>query len=392
MSLEILQVKDLGKSYPLVFRRRDRLRAMWNLLIGAKKTEVSTILSEVSFKVLKGQSLGVIGENGAGKSTLLKLITGILTPTSGSVKLNGSVAALIELGAGFHPEYTGRENIKMAAALMGMSSRELEQKWDAILAFADIGRYIDEPIKHYSSGMVVRLGFALVANRRPDLLITDEVLAVGDESFQRKCVRWIEEYLNGGGTLILVSHSMYHIQKLCKQALWIQNGKIEEYGDVFDVTQKYLSSQEAKFNLNQEKKMAVDPSAEFSVTDLKLNNETHSHPIVIQQNSNINVKVEVESRANRDPKIAIGIVRSDGSAVYGVSSEMDQSHGLKISESKFLFEIDFPALPLLPGSYCLRAHAMDSEAMRLFDTVEQNFIVRGESREFGFVRLAHEWR
>jgi lipopolysaccharide transport system ATP-binding protein len=208
----LAETRNLSKSYPLVFRSRDRLRALWQLLVGRGHAQAVTVLKDVNICVRRGESLGLIGENGAGKSTLLKLLTGVLTPSTGSVKVNARVGALLELGAGFHPEYSGRDNIALAAALYGLDAAETQAKLPQIIAFADIGRYIDEPVKHYSSGMVVRLGVAIVAALKPDLLITDEVLAVGDEAFQKKCVRWIEDYLGDGGTLILVSHSMYHVQ------------------------------------------------------------------------------------------------------------------------------------------------------------------------------------
>jgi lipopolysaccharide transport system ATP-binding protein len=150
----------------------------------------------------------------------------VVKPSTGQVVVNGRIGALLELGSGFHPEYSGLENIHLAAALMGMSNAEIDRKLDSIIEFADIGSHIAEPIKHYSSGMVVRLGFAVATAMQPDILITDEVLAVGDESFQKKCIRWIEGYLSQGGTLLLCSHSMFHIQTLCQKAVWIHDGQM----------------------------------------------------------------------------------------------------------------------------------------------------------------------
>ena len=216
----LIEAQGLGKSYPKVHRPSDRVRALGRLLFGNPNQDSITVLRDISLRVPRGESVGIIGDNGAGKSTLLKLISGVLTPTTGSVTVHGKVGALLELGAGFHPEFTGRDNITMTAALAGLSGEALREKLPGIIEFADIGSYIDEPIKHYSSGMVVRLGFAVIASLRPELLITDEVLAVGDESFQKKCVQWLERYLEDGGTLLLVSHSMYHIQKLCRHACW----------------------------------------------------------------------------------------------------------------------------------------------------------------------------
>ncbi len=268
----LVRTQSLGKSYPKVFRPRDRLRALGKLLVGRSDIASVPVLRDVNILVGRGESLGLIGENGAGKSTLLKLLTGVLTPSTGSVEVRGSVGALLELGAGFNLEYSGRDNIAMSAALYGLDGEAMRAKLPQIVEFADIGRYIDEPVKHYSSGMVVRLGFAIVAALRPDLLITDEVLAVGDESFQKKCVRWMEDYLDGGGTLILVSHSMYHIQKLCRQACWLRDGSVAAAGDVFDVTQAYLAYHERKLaSIAERTRRISDQGVEFYLLDLTLN-------------------------------------------------------------------------------------------------------------------------
>src|SRR6185369_15695865 len=170
----------------------------------------------------------------------------VVQPTTGTVQVDGRVGALLELGSGVHPEYTGLANIDLAAALLGLSPREIAAKRDDIIAFADIGEHIHDPIKHYSSGMIVRLGFAVATALAPDVLITDEVLAVGDESFQKKCIAWLERYLGDGGTLLLCSHGMYHVQKLCRDALWLKHGRVERYGAAAEVTQAYLAFHEEK--------------------------------------------------------------------------------------------------------------------------------------------------
>ncbi len=388
----LVETRHLGKSYPLVFRSRDRLRALGQLLAGRRQVNSVPVLEDVSLQVRRGESLGLIGENGAGKSTLLKLLTGVLTPTTGSVRVSGRVAALLELGAGFHPEYSGRENIALSAALHGLSATQIREKADAIIGFADIGRYIDEPVKHYSSGMVVRLGFAIVTALEPELLITDEVLAVGDESFQKKCVRWIEDYLGGGGTLILVSHSMYHVQKLCQKACWLRSGRVERHGDVFEVTQAYLAYLERKSNKAETARGIAEARSmlEFHLLDLTLNGES-SDTLVVAQGSTLRVRTRVHSRDGRVPIVVFGVVRGDGTPVYGVSTEMDGRAPLRESETVYVAELTFPELPLLPGAYVIKAHPLDPEGVRLFDTIECNLLIRGESRELGLVRLPHVW-
>src|SRR3954470_11141684 len=243
-AMALLELANVGKDYAKVETRGGRVRLVFDLLRGHGARHVFRALDDISFSMQRGQSLGIIGENGAGKSTLLKIVAGVIQPTRGTVAVNGRVGALLELGSGFHPEYTGLANIDLAAALLGLAPSELGAKRDEIIAFADLGEHIHDPIKQYSSGMVVRLGFAVATALSPDVLITDEVLAVGDESFQKRCIAWMERYLGGGGTLLLCSHSMYHVQKLCAHALWVKDGRAERYGPASDVTQAYLAYHE----------------------------------------------------------------------------------------------------------------------------------------------------
>jgi lipopolysaccharide transport system ATP-binding protein len=387
----LVQARGLGKAYPKVFRNSDRLRALGRLLFTGVDRDRISVLRDIDLDIRRGESLALIGENGAGKSTLLKLITGVLTPTTGTVKVNGELGALLELGAGFHPEYSGRENVAMSASLHGLSGAELRRRLPEIIEFADIGDYIDEPVKHYSSGMVVRLGFAVIAALKPDLLVTDEVLAVGDESFQKKCVQWMKDYLAGGGTLILVSHSMYHVQKLCRHACWLQGGAIAMSGDVFDVTQSYLAYHERKSAPTRPATDAARGMLEFGVLDMSMNGSPAESPLQLDVGDALSVRARLHSRDGRVPSLAIGIVRADGTPVYGVSSDMEGHLPQRIADNEFAAEIVFDSLPLLPGSYVVRVHPMDPEGVRLFDTIERGLVVRGASREFGMVRLTHRW-
>jgi len=380
----------LGKRYPVLGHRGDRISALWDVLRQRPARRVVSVLEGVGFEVRAGESLAIIGENGAGKSTLLKLVTGVLTPSEGSVSTRGSVGALLELGAGFHPELSGRDNVRLSAALHGLDAAALAAKMPEIEAFADIGDYIDEPVKHYSSGMVVRLGFAVIAAVRPALLITDEVLAVGDENFQRKCVRWLDDYLAGGGTLLLVSHSMYHVQKLCRQALWLDHGRVAAQGDVFEVSQRYLASQEARQAAQPEVPEQVG-RPEFTVESVAINGVPGLGAVAVECGGRLVQEVVLYSRDGRTPVMLNGWVRADGTPVYGVSSEMDRATAQPLGGGRFRFRLCFDALALLPGSYRLRASAMDTEGLRLFDTIDREVTVVGEAREYGMVRLPHRW-
>ena len=391
MSEVLVQARGLGKAYPKVHRSGDRLRALGRLLFTRADPDRISVLRDVDLEIRRGESLGLIGANGAGKSTLLKLMTGVLTPSSGSVRVDGKIGALLELGAGFHPEYSGRDNVVMAAALQGLEGAELRERLPGIIEFADIGRYIDEPVKHYSSGMVVRLGFAVIAALRPDLLVTDEVLAVGDESFQKKCVRWMQDYLADGGTLVLVSHSMYHVQKLCRHACWLRDGEIAMQGDVFDVTQAYLAWHERRSAPAPARDEVAVGALEFSVIGASLNGEDREQPVVLEHGDRLRVGVRIRSRDGRAPCVAVGVVRADGTPVYGLSTEMDGETPQRIGPNEYGCEVEFEDLPLLPGSYSVRLHPLDPEGVRVFDTVERALTIRGASREFGLVRLPHRW-
>jgi len=384
----LLAVEGVGKDYAKVETRRGRVRLVWDLLRGHAAAQVFRALDGVDFELQRGASLGVIGENGAGKSTLLKIVAGVIEPTRGSVRVNGRVGALLELGSGFHPEYTGLANIELAAALLGLPPHEIDDKREEIIAFADIGEHIAQPIKHYSSGMVVRLGFAVATVLRPDVLITDEVLAVGDESFQKKCVAWIERYLADGGTLLLCSHSMYHVQKLCHAALWLREGRTERYGLATDVTQAYLAFHEEKGAGARQPLAPVHArnAGVYAIQSLELSPGDR-----IPQGCDFTVSGDVYSPDGRSPSVLVGIVRADGTAVYGVATDMD---GVVLSErhgDRFLFSLTLPGLALLPGKYVVRLHALDPEAVRLFDHVEREFVVTGETRELGLVHLPHRW-
>ena len=391
MSEVLLHAEHVGKAYPRSGDARTRLAAFGRILLGRKFPQWD-VLRDVGFTVRRGESLGIIGENGAGKSTLLKLISGVLLPSAGTIERHGTLGALLELGAGFDTERTGRENIAIAAGFMGWSAAQVRARFDEIIAFADIGRYLDEPVKHYSSGMVVRLGFAVIAAVRPDLLVTDEVLAVGDESFQKKCIRWIEDYLASGGTLLLVSHSMYHVQKLCKQALWLNEGRVQAYGDVFDVTQDYLAFHERKqvAQLGPELEPGYVGEA-YRITRVVADGSEDEAARLLRAGADLELEVELYSPDGRAPHLAFGILRADGTAIFGSSSEVEQAAAEQVDASHWRYRLRFAALPLLPGSYVLRLHALDPEGLRLFDTVERGFTIRGQSRQLGTVLIQQHW-
>lgn len=390
MSEPLLELTGVSKHYPRVGQSGARWAAFWGLLTQGRREAGNPVVEALSFAVSQRESLAIIGANGAGKSTLLKMISGVLQPSVGKIERSGTMAALLELGAGFDPEYSGLDNLKMNAVMLGLTHRQVSDKLDDILAFADIGEAIHEPIKHYSSGMVVRLGFAVAAAVNPDLLITDEVLAVGDESFQKKCIRWIEGYLDQGGTLLMVSHNMYQVQKLCQKALWLEGGRARAYGDVFEVTQAYLAWHERRDAEALAAGQQRNAHASYQVQSLTLP-DAEAGKLTLAMGADLRVALTVKAADARPPVVLVGLVRADGTPIYGVSSDYDEIALHVDSEGLCHLEVVFDQLPLLPGGYALRAHAMDPEGLRVHDTLEVAFTVSGRSREMGLVRLSHRW-
>lgn len=251
MADNAVEVEHVSKMYRLFKEKNNSLKA--TIMRGRRVVaEDFWALKDVSFEVPKGETFGLIGENGSGKSTMLKCLTRILKPESGRIEVNGKVSALLELGAGFHPELTGRENVFLNGAILGLSQKELRKRFDAIVEFAGIGKFIEEPVKNYSSGMYVRLGFSVAINVDPEVLLVDEVLAVGDEAFQRKCLEMFADLRSQGRTIILVSHSMSAVQNICDRVAWFEHGEIREIGETRDVIERYTGSVQVDREVDEE--------------------------------------------------------------------------------------------------------------------------------------------
>ena len=388
----LVALSGVTKDYPKVSTGGDRLRTLAGLLLRRRDMPHFRALEDVNLEVMRGQSVGVVGENGAGKSTLLKVIAGVVRPSSGQVAVRGRVGALLELGSGFHPEYTGRENIHLSGALMGLSRAETIANEARIIEFADIGTHIDEPIKHYSSGMVVRLGFAVATAVSPELLITDEVLAVGDESFQKKCVAWLERFLAGGGTLLLCSHSMFHIQTLCSRALWIHHGRMRMEGPSFDVTREYLTYHHERTAADRKAVAeAATAAGMMRLEEAWLERPDGTRTATYRRGETLVLQATAFEPDDRPPVLLFGIVRVDGTAVYGSHSNEHGFVPARIERTRFAWAVSFDRLALLPGKFVMRVHVLDPEGLRLYDTLEREFVVTGETRDYGVVEVTHRW-
>lgn len=369
MSETIVEITNISKTYPLYENSRHRIQEI--LFPWKKYHRLHSALREITLNIKKGEHLGIIGKNGSGKSTLLKIIAGVLTPSSGTVQVNGTVSALLELGAGFNSELTGRENIQFSAALMGLKGQELTENLAKIIEFADIGEYIDQPIKTYSSGMFVRLAFAQSIISNPDLLIVDEALSVGDVFFQQKCIRRMEAYRKNG-TVIFVSHDMVTMANICDKVLWIENGIVKDYGLASSVCERYLGSlyspaplykndliqkEEIEISLNSGSLDIVDTLKNFESVGSKrgslLNASIESkHGTFFSGGEEVFLNVAFKTD-HPSPSVIIGFIVKNriGQYIFGSNTE---DEGLRIKcEDTNVYQVSFKfRMPkLLSGDY-----------------------------------------
>ena len=393
MSDWVVRTQELGKCYKLYPRPLDRLKELFAPR-GTLYHQDFWALQEVDLLVSPGESCGIIGRNGAGKSTLLKLIAGVTRPSHGRVQVAGRIGALLELGTGFHLEYTGRENIYFSAAVIGLEREETESAVPDIIAFAELDDFIDRPVKTYSSGMFMRLGFAVATSIRPDILITDEVLAVGDEAFQKKCIRRMEAFLEQGKSLLFCSHSMYHVRKLCQKALWLDQGRVRAWGPATEVTnafEDYLREVDVQAVRQQADARQAAASDHSRLRQVRLLNSDNKEVAAFGMGETARLEIIAEAPDGVAPVVAVGCVRNDKTAIYGTFSDIEQVEPQRIDAHTFRIVYEVYNLNLLPGSYTFRAHVLDPPALRMFDTVEKDFSVRGDTRELGIYRLPHRW-
>lgn len=305
MSDIAINVENISKRYQIkhASQRQDTLRdtiavAFQSLNLRKKKQSKSDhdyiwALKDVSFEVERGEVIGIIGSNGAGKTTLLKILSRITLPKTGRAVVNGRIGALIEIGTGFHPELTGRENIYLNGAILGMSRAEIKHKFDKIVEFSEIGKFLDTPVKRYSSGMYIRLGFSVAAHLNPDILIIDEVLAVGDVNFRRKCHNFIQNFVNSGRTTLIVSHNMYAIEQLCGKILWLEQGKIKKLGESNQIIAAYIKDQNKK--LTKFDPELFSDSTLLRITNVNVSDSSGNQKIGFVSGENITVTIEYDA-------------------------------------------------------------------------------------------------
>lgn len=407
-----VQTQKLAKIYKLYDKPIDRLKESLNPLKKVYHKEFFA-LDDINITIDQGECIGLIGRNGSGKSTLLKIITGVLTPSSGTVTVNGKVSALLELGAGFNPEYTGIENIYLNGTMMGYTRQQMTEKLDEILNFADIGDFVNQPVKSYSSGMFVRLAFAVAVNVDPDILIVDEALAVGDVRFQIKCIDKFNEFKKRGKTILFVSHDINSIKKFCTKTIWLNRGKIEAIGDTDYITDEYLDF--LKVDANYDKKVKNDTENAVSRESINAIENVDSEKInrnlgkiekvtiidedgkkldVIEHNKKIIVKVEYEvyDRNLEDIAIGVAIKSIDNMYVCGLNTNLD---GFEINWTigKNIFYLEYENLNLIGGNYYLDVALFEKNAYVPIDyrVKIKTFFVKCTYVGEGLFIFNHKW-
>lgn len=388
-----IKVENLNKSYKLYNSPLDRIKEAVHPF-RKKYHHDFYALNDVSFEIKKGETVGIIGKNGSGKSTLLKLITGVLTPTSGTVTVNGKVSALLELGAGFNPDLTGLENVYFNGLITGFTREEMDRKLEDILSFADIGEYVYQPVKSYSSGMFVRLAFAVAVAVDPDILIIDEALAVGDVAFQLKCLLKLDDFRLKGVTILFVSHDTNVIKKFCNNAIWINIGKIMLAGKTNQVVDRYtdyLKRNASSFDDKHNFEVDKDSLSKIIKTSLLRADLTCSDIFSTNDDILVSIKYEVNMEV---PDLVVGVAIFDMACKYicGLNTKLD---GFMPSNSMGINTVilKLNSIKLLGGSYFIDVGLFENTTIVSLDYISKalEFTIFDESNTEGFVMLDHQW-
>ncbi|BBM17497.1 ABC transporter ATP-binding protein [Enterococcus malodoratus] len=398
MTETVIEINHLTKKYDMYKKPSDRLK---EALSPTRKTyhEVFYALNDVNVEVKKGEMIGFIGENGSGKSTILKIITGVLTPSEGEVKIEGNIAALLELGSGFNPEYSGYENIFLNGMVLGFSREEMMDKVDDIINFADIGDHLYQPVKTYSSGMFVRLAFAVAINVDPDILIVDEALAVGDLEFQLKCMEKFTELRNAGKTILFVSHDVNAVRRFCDRVYWLKNGVVEAEGETMDITENYENFLKKKSlkTIDRDNSTSEDFSA-YDIVEVKSAEllDGDLQPLeIIEQDSKVVVKVtyNVKDDSIKKPVLGVAIRTVDNNYVCGLNTLLDEE-SIPWKKGENVFYLEYEKMALLGGEYYFDVAVFEENATvpLVYKTRYLTMFISGKYVGEGIVVLDHKWK
>jgi lipopolysaccharide transport system ATP-binding protein len=403
----VISVKNISKQYVLgseaVLGKSFREMVMGALSTPLKKLrrlqgtdadqERFWALDDVSFDIQAGEIVGVIGRNGAGKSTLLKILSRITTPTHGQISYRGRLASLLEVGTGFHPELTGRENIYLNGAILGMTRAEINQHLDQIVDFAEIAQFLDTPVKRYSSGMYVRLAFSVAAHLNADILLVDEVLAVGDSIFQKKCLRKMEESAREGKTVIFISHNMQAVASLCTRGIWLDKGKVKLDGDIDFVLDKY---EHQLLESNNDVDNIVAGNSEISITNVRIMG-SKSNTNRAQPNSELVLKIEGVCNRPASLYFHLGLYHEKGDRLCMLDSSMTEGSISVAQDQQFSATCTIPTPPLCEGRYTFNIAVMEKETPILAIDRVAGFYIEptpghlNETHSHGPLLLAHHW-
>jgi ABC-2 type transport system ATP-binding protein len=391
-----LQVEGITKTFRVHHDKANSLKKL--VTRGQGRYDDFVALQDVTFDVRDGEVFGVIGENGSGKSTLLKCMAGILVPNSGKVHVNRRMSALLELGAGFHPELSGRDNVFLNAAILGMGRRDIANRFDSIVEFSGLENFIDTPVKSYSTGMYVRLAFAVAINVDPQLLLIDEILAVGDVSFQQKCMEKFVDFRNEGRTIILVTHAMTSVRDMCDRAVWLEHGKVVGHGDPAELVELYTERMLGARSGDRE----GDQSVRYGTGEIQVHRVEifvgGSNESVKRFRTGDDIRVKVHYRtAKRVPRPILAVaIESLGGALVTAPATRDVGLIPDFIDRDGTFEVEFKNVPLLPGTYDLHTSISDFNRQHIYDNlrVATRFdVMTGRSYETGgaLITMSPSW-
>ncbi|MEK5469437.1 ABC transporter ATP-binding protein [Paenibacillus sp. FSL P2-0089] len=402
----MIEVKDVVKTYKLYKKPTDRLKE--SVFPNRKQYhENFNALNGISFEINKGDALGILGRNGSGKSTLLKLITGVLSATSGTIQVNGRMSAILELGAGFNPEYTGRENIYLNGLMIGLSRNEIDKKMDAIIDFADIGSFIDQPVKIYSSGMFARLAFAVAINVDPDILIVDEALAVGDVRFQMKCIEKMKELKAGGTTILFVSHATEQVKRFCNRAVWLKDGEVKAIGESSEIVDMYedymkynsesedsessntnINDTEFEGNIDEEMIFPSNPDIVASVSKVNINGNKFKTFDQVE----VRVEYEIYDKVIQGLLLGVALYTPDREYIFGPNTYLEKVE-VPNTLGRHRVKYIIPKLPLLGGTYNIDVGLFNNEGIVCLDYKQEvvSFTVVNKYFSEGLVYIEHSW-
>jgi lipopolysaccharide transport system ATP-binding protein len=383
---------DVSKHYD-VYRRPIDL--VIEILTRRPQHVVFPALEGVSFDVGRGETVGIVGQNGAGKSTLLKLLCGVTRPSSGSLEAHGTIASILELGTGFHPDFSGRDNAALNAAILGLPPAEIRERLPAILEFSELGSFVDRPVKTYSSGMYMRLAFSVAVNVNPDILVIDEALAVGDGHFQKKCIDKIREFQEAGKTILFCSHSLYYVTSICRRALWLDQGRAVRFGPAVDVVHEYETFlRERDRELPATEPAAPETSTPVRIREITIVDANGTQRDRFARGEDVHVRLRIEAD---DPKqqvhVIVGVHReSDDMQCFAVGTHADGMPPLA-GRNEYELTVRLLDLPLLRGEYAIIAYAGDEHAITVFDRRDMRsaFTMTGDRFEVGLIAVDHRW-